>query len=128
MTKHCPNPDCPGLARDGAVGEFVDALEACLDCGGGLMRGAAPRDAPECPEFSDLETVFIAGDLVQGHLVRGRIEAEGIRAYVKGEPLVGALGELPRDVVAVEVQVAAEDREAARAIALIFEGARSRSD
>jgi hypothetical protein len=122
MTRHCPNPSCPGLARDGVAPEFVDGVGVCLDCGGSLMAGMAPDDPPEPPDYNDFRTVFIAADVVQAHLLRGLIEAEGIIVYLKGESLRSAIGELPVDVTRLEVQVPVEDRERGRAIAMRFEG------
>ena len=121
MTQHCANPDCPGLRRDGVAPEFVDEMMACIDCGGRLMRGAAPDDTHETPRFTDYVTVFIAMDPVQAHLVRGVIEAEDITVYLKGEALTSALGELPATVEQIEVQVPKEDKERALAVAARFE-------
>jgi hypothetical protein len=121
MTQHCANPDCPGLERDGVAPEFVDEMKVCIDCGGRLMRGAAPDDEHQRPTFTDYVTVFIAADPVQAHLVRGVIEAEDIPVYLKGEALTSALGELPVTVKQVEVQVPMEDRDRALAVAARFE-------
>ena len=128
MTKHCANPECPGRARDGVAPEFVGHLQACLDCGGTLMRGAAPRDPGEPVDYEEFRTVFIAADVVQAHLVGGLIEAEGIGVYLKGEALSPAIGELPIDVTRVEVQVPESDRARAREIAMRFEGPASEMD
>ena len=122
MARHCPNSDCPGLARDGTVPEFVDTVEACVDCGGSLMTGRAPTDPHEGPGYSDFRTVFIATDSVQAHLVKGLIESEKIRVYLRGEALSGAVGELPATVMQIEVQVPSEDYLEAREVALRFEG------
>ncbi len=120
--KHCPNQECVGLARDGCVAEFDDRLVECLDCGGRLVRGHSFPDREPGLEFNDLETVFIAGNAVQGHLVAGSIEAEGIPVYIKGEMLQGAVGELSADVHQVEIQVPVERARGAREIAMRFEG------
>ena len=122
MAKHCPNPDCAGLARDGSVAEYDDRIVECLDCGARLVRGLSLPDSELGLEFVELETVFIAASVVQGHLVAGSIEAEGIPVYIKGEMLQGAVGELSADVHQVEVQVPAERAEQARQIAMRFEG------
>ena len=121
MTKHCADPECPGRIRDGVAPEFRDDVERCLDCGSTLMRGAAPVDPPERPRFVDLRTVLFASDAVQAHLVRGLIEAEQIRVYLKGEALSSAIGELPATVRQIEVQVAAADFDNARRIVMQFE-------
>ena len=93
MAKHCPNPNCAGLARDGCVAEYGDAVETCLDCGSSLLPGEALSDPDPAFEYNELRTVFIADNVVQGHLVAGAIEAEGIPVYLKGEMLQGAINE-----------------------------------
>ncbi len=121
MARHCPNPDCGGLDRDGVVPEFVDTVERCLDCGTHLLPGPAlPLPDPEI-EFHDLATVFIASGVTQGQIVAAAIEHEGIPVFVKGELLQGAIGELPPNVGQVEVQVPAERADRAREIARRFE-------
>jgi hypothetical protein len=123
VAKHCPNPDCAGLARDGSVAEYDDRIVECLDCGVRLVTGLSLPEDPELGlEFNDLETVFIAASAVQGHLVASSIEAEGIPVYIKGEMLQGAVGELSADVHQVEVQVPVERSERAREVAMRFEG------
>ncbi len=129
VVKHCPNERCPGLARDGFVPEFIDALERCVDCGTRLIRGEAAPEPPPPLEYVDLRTVFIAADVVQGHLVRSLLEVEGIPVHLKGEGLRAAVGELPADVTRIEVQVPFEREDEARTIAARFEpsiGTRSR--
>jgi hypothetical protein len=121
MAKHCPNERCPGLARDGVVAEFVDEIERCIDCGCRLIRGEAFPEPPLELEYVELRTVFIAADVIQGHLVAGAIESEGIPAFLKGEALRSAVGELPVDVTQLEVQVSQADEERARTIAMRFE-------
>ena len=54
--------------------------------------------------------VFASGDHVAGEMMRGRLEAEGITAMLKGE------GEGPYRAGPVYVWVAAKDEVAARAI------------
>ncbi len=121
--KHCPNPDCVGLARDGSVGEYVESIDRCLDCDTRLVLGEFQADPELGLEYNDLQTVFIAESVVQGHLVAAAIQAEGIPNYLKGEMLQGAVGELAPDVRQVEVQVPAERIEEARRIAERFERA-----
>ena len=122
--KHCPNPECAGLERDGVVPEFRDEIARCLDCDTPLLAGMAiPSSSDEADlEFVDWRTVFIAGSAAQGRLVGNSIEAEGIPVYVKGEALQGAVGELPATVVQVEVQAPVERFDEAREIAIWFEG------
>jgi hypothetical protein len=42
-----------------------------------------------------LKLVYTARHPTEAHLIRGMLEAEGIRAEVKGDQLYGAFGELP---------------------------------
>lgn len=123
MARHCANPDCPGLARDGMAPEFRDHISECADCGSALMAGPATEDPPEpTRRGAGFRTVFIAADPVQAHLVGDLIASEKIRVYLKGERLVGAIGELPADVGQIEVQVPDEDFEAGRSVVRAFEG------
>ena len=121
MVKHCENQDCTGLARDGTVAEFVDALTECLDCGTELVSGPAPAEPDLGLEFNPLKTVFIAGHATHGHVVAAAIESEGIPVYIKGEMLQGAVGELPSLAYQVEIQVPVERADQAREIAIRFE-------
>jgi hypothetical protein len=57
-----------------------------------------------------LVQVFASGDTVAGEMMRGRLEAEGIAAMLKGE------GEGPYRAGPVYVWVPAEDESAAREI------------
>lgn len=42
-----------------------------------------------------MRVVYEAEHLIDAHLVRGVLEQTGIPAFVRGEYLVGAIGELP---------------------------------
>jgi len=60
--------------------------------GGGSVHNACMR------------IVYRAENIIDAHLVKGALEAEGIVAFVSGEYLTGALGELPvMNLVAVMV-------------------------
>lgn len=49
---------------------------------------------------------FIAGgNLLQAHTWKGLLEASGIRVELKGEALLGGIGELPVDMQSVELWV-----------------------
>lgn len=63
-----------------------------------------------------MRVVYQAENIVDAHLVKNALDHAGIRAFVAGEYLTGALGELPvMGLVAVMVDDA--DVEAARSIA-----------
>jgi hypothetical protein len=42
-----------------------------------------------------MRVVYEAENIIDAHLVKGMLENSGIPAYVRGEYLTGALGELP---------------------------------
>ena len=42
-----------------------------------------------------MKVVYEAAHLVDAHLVRHALEAAGIPVFLRGEPLVGGMGELP---------------------------------
>jgi hypothetical protein len=59
--------------------------------------------------------IYRAANLVDAHLIRQMLEADGIPAFIQGEYLQGAVGELPANTE-VLVHVADENAVAARAI------------
>jgi len=63
-----------------------------------------------------MEIVYQAENIIDAHLVKNALEAEGIHAYVSGQYLTGAAGELP-PLALVNVMVAEHDWPRARAIA-----------
>lgn len=117
--KHCPNPECDSLVRQGTIAEFLDSARECSDCGTALVAGPPPE--PEPPVYRELQTIYQAADGTQAHLIRAAIEAEGIPVNISGEALMGAVGELPATMLQVEVQVPPEHAERAREIALACE-------
>ena len=42
-----------------------------------------------------MKQIYVAKHPTEAHLVKGMLEAEGVRAEVKGDQLYGAFGELP---------------------------------
>jgi len=63
-----------------------------------------------------MQVVYDAENLIDAHLVRGRLDAEGIPAFVRGEFLCGAMGELP---VGGLLAVCVDDDRATEAVELI---------
>ena len=49
--------------------------------------------------------VYRAANSVEAHLIRGMLEQHGISVRILGDGLSSGIGELPLDVVQVEVQV-----------------------
>ena len=62
-----------------------------------------------------MQIVYRAANLADAHLLRQLMEAEGIPAFVQGEYLQGAVGELPANTE-VLVRVPDEHVDAARAV------------
>ncbi|WP_408950790.1 DUF2007 domain-containing protein [Lysobacter sp. Hz 25] len=67
-----------------------------------------------------MKVVYEAAHLIDAHLVRHALEAAGIPVFMKGEALLGGLGELPFGPVQVCVPEAAwpEAREVVDALSL----------
>ncbi len=62
-----------------------------------------------------MRIVYNAANLIDAHLVRHALEQAGIPAFVRGEALVGGIGELPA-IGLVAVAVPDSDWEQARAL------------
>lgn len=65
-------------------------------------------------------SIYQAANLADAHLIRHLLEEERIEAYIAGEYLQGALGEIPTNTP-IEVRVAPEDATRARAIVRAWE-------
>lgn len=65
-----------------------------------------------------MQVVYQAEHLIDAHLLRGRLQSEGIEAHVRGEWLSGAFGELP---VHGMLAVCVADVDVDAALALIGE-------
>lgn len=65
--------------------------------------------------------VYRAANLLEAHNLKGMLEAMGIPVRLKGEGLVGGMGELPVSEIEVPLMVAATDFTAARNALLAFE-------
>jgi len=64
-----------------------------------------------------MQTIYRAADIIEAHIVRGMLEAEGIEAEVAGFYQQGAVGQLaPQDFARVML---VDERDAARAEQLI---------
>lgn len=56
-----------------------------------------------------MKVVYEAANVIDAHLVRHALEAEGLPVFLRGEPLTGGMGELPLfGVVAVCVPDSAQ--------------------
>ena len=70
-----------------------------------------------------MRVIYEAENLLDGHLVKGLLEQRGITAFVSGQYLTGALGELPVAGL-VSVYVADEDEAAANDVVAELEADR----
>ena len=65
-----------------------------------------------------MRTVYRADSLIDAHLVRGRLQAEGVPAWVIGDLLTGGMGHLPvsglLQVCVADVDVPAAERHLAQ--------------
>ncbi len=69
-----------------------------------------------------MKIIYRAENIIDAHLVKNALASENIRAFVSGEYLTGASGELPVGNL-VTVMVADEDVEHARRIAVEVDAA-----
>jgi hypothetical protein len=67
-----------------------------------------------------MHVVYEAENLIDAHLVRGLLQGEGIEVFIRGEHLIGAMGELP---VAGLIAVCVPEQQLPRARALLDEWA-----
>ncbi len=65
-----------------------------------------------------MKPLYTARHIAEAHWLRGYLESQGINAMVRGEYLLGAVGELPGDLCKVCVM---DDRDFARADVLLRE-------
>ena len=73
-----------------------------------------------------MRIIYCADTIIDANLVKGALEGEGVRAFIGGEYLVGAIGDLPRWNL-VNVMVDDEDVERALPIARAIDAALSES-
>lgn len=62
-----------------------------------------------------MQVAYEPGNLIEAYLIKGLLAQTGIEAWVRGEHLVGAIGELPATGL-LAVMVADEDAEPARRV------------
>ncbi len=73
-----------------------------------------------------MKIIYRAENIIDAHLVKGALACEGIEAYVSGEHLTGAIGELPVWNL-VAVMVADSDVERAAPVAAAIDAALSQN-
>ncbi len=95
--KHCPNPECGGIAKFKIVSEFNDTATICSDCQTLLVDGPAPRpeDLPDRPSPEpDMELVPIlqVREETKLILIEARLEEAKIPYMAKGEQIQDLFG------------------------------------
>jgi len=95
--KHCPNPECGGIAKFKIVSEFNDTATICSDCQTSLVDGPAPRpeDLPDRPAPEpDMELVPIlqVREETKLILVESALEEAKIPYMAQGEQIQDLFG------------------------------------
>lgn len=90
--KFCPNEECPYYLEHGFVAEYEDNIKACLDCDAQLVDEQPVFELEESADMSinpepESGMVILKSQLLptEAHILRGRLEAEGIPAFVADE-------------------------------------------
>jgi hypothetical protein len=103
--KHCDNPECPYFKRVNKFAEYRDDINTCSDCGSVLKNGERPDIEYEQEEIDPLVNISSYRDLQDAYLVRGKLESDGIRVFLRNEHTIGvqwlystALGGVKLDV------------------------------
>lgn len=136
--KHCPNPDCRGLAKFGFVSEYNESATECGDCQAALVPGPAPlpvdpeplcepepepeidpADRPDPDPDLKLVPLMAARDQAQLILIKEALDLAGIQFMIKGEGIQALWGfgqiTLVNPVTGpVEIHVAEDDADDAR--------------
>ncbi len=113
--KHCPNPDCRGLAKFGFVSEYNDSATECGDCQAALLHGPAPapvdseplcepepvpepepnnepEDRPDPDPNLELVPILVARDQAQLILIEEALDMAGIPYMAKGDHIQDLFG------------------------------------
>ncbi len=122
--KHCPNPDCGGIAKFKIISEFNDSADTCSDCQTALVDGPAPRPEelggrPEPDPDIELVPILVARDQVQLILIEEALDMAGIQYLAKGDQIQDLFGFGRLTIVnpvsgPVEIYVTSTDADAAR--------------
>lgn len=80
------------------------------------------------PENSEFVRVYRAANGTEAHLIKGMLEQHGIMVRIFGDGLSSGIGELPVDVMQVEIQVKRGYRKLARQLILEYESRARETD
>lgn len=73
------------------------------------------------PKNNEFVRVYRAANSTEGHLIKGMLEHHGMLVRIFGDGLSSGVGELPADVLQVEIQVEQGYRELARRLISEYE-------
>lgn len=95
--KHCPNPECGGIAKFKTVSEFNDSATVCSDCQTPLVAGPAPSpddlvDRPEPTPDAELVPLMEVLDQSQLILIEEALDMAQIPYMAKGENIQDLFG------------------------------------
>lgn len=65
-------------------------------------------------DTSNFVRIYRAANSTEAHVIRGLLEQQGIQVHLFGEELSSGIGELPADVIEVEIHVPKGYRQLAR--------------
>jgi len=80
------------------------------------------------PENREFVRVYRAANGTEAHLIKGMLEQHGMLVRIFGDGLSSGVGELPVDVMQVEIQVKRGYRKLARQLILEYESRGRESD
>jgi len=124
--KHCPNPDCGGIAKFKIVSEYNNTAEVCSDCQTPLIDGPAPRPdelgkRPNPDPNLELVPILVTREEALLILIEDHLDQAGIPYMAKGEQIqdlfgFGRLVSVNPITGPVEIYVTSDDADAARRI------------
>lgn len=110
----CRNRSCVYLRRYGARAEWPRGTRSCPACGA-LLENDSPVDRGGS-EPVRLVAIAGFGEPHEAHLAKGRLEAEGVPAFIAGEHLAGMNATFADTGGLIRLEVAPEAAEQALAI------------
>jgi len=103
-------PFCP-VCRS----EYVEGISKCADCGAQLVMELPPLHEPNDADIEVVE-IWRAADEMEAQIIRGALEARGIKCILRGEALRHTHGFTVDGLGEVRVLVSPDDAEKAKEI------------
>ena len=130
--KHCPNPECGGLAKFKIVSEYNDSDTLCADCQAALVPGPGPNPddlvgRPEPTPDVELVPLMEVRDQSQLILIEEALDLAQIPYMAKGERIQDLFGFGRATIVnpisgPIVIFVTSTDAEVAREVVEAFLG------